>query len=357
MNREKLRSLLILPETTVRQAIQKLNDTQERILFVVDDDEKLIGTVNDGDIRRGIAKDVSFDDMVEQIMHRNFLSVSVGTALERVKAFMIENKIQQVPVLDGDGIIIDVFLWTDVLEGKHILLPKTLHPEQVVIMAGGKGTRLDPFTKILPKPLIPIGDKPVIELIMEKFYHYGFQRFIYTLNYKKEYIKLFLSENQFPYSIDWIEEENFLGTAGSLALLKDKITDTFFVINCDSILDVNFENVMEWHRKHKAAVTIVGCHNEFKIPFGVLETSNGVLNKIIEKPVHDVIINTGVYIMEPRVLSSIPTGKPVDMNEVIDILISKEKVVVYPIYGGWFDIGQWKEYQRSVQALQGPDIV
>lgn len=357
MDRKKLRSLLILPETTVRQVIQKLNETQERILFVVDDGEKLIGTVNDGDIRRGIVKDVGFNDRVEQIMHREFLSVRAGTDLERIRALMIETKIQQIPMLDNDGIIIDVFPWTDVLEGKHYAVPKTRHPQQVVIMAGGKGTRLDPFTKILPKPLIPIGNKPVIELIMEKFYHYGFQRFIYTLNYKKEYIKLFLRENQFPYSIDWVEEENFLGTAGSLALLKDKITDTFFVINCDSIMDINFEDIMEWHREQKAAVTIIGCHNEFKIPFGVLEISNGVLKKIVEKPVHDVIINTGVYVMEPRVLSTIPTGRSVDMNDVLDILAAREKVIVYPIYGGWFDIGQWEEYQRNVKALQGQDHV
>lgn len=186
---------------------------------------------------------------------------------------------------------------------------------------------------------------------MERFNFYGFYKFVYTLNYKKEYIKIYLRENRFPYEIDWVEEPDYLGTAGSLSMLIDKLTDTFFVVNCDSLLDYDYEKLLKWHKENQSAITIIGCHNEIKIPFGVLELSNGNLLKIQEKPTHDVIINTGFYIMEPKVLPYIPQGRQVDMNEVIDLVSSKEKVTVYPISSGWFDIGQWEEYKKNIELL------
>lgn len=359
MNSEKLQSILILSDTTIKQAMQKLSDTQERILFVVDNGKKLLGTINDGDIRRALINGLKFDDNVGNVMHKSFVSVDRDVAdIEGYsKRLMLEKKIEQIPVLDKTGIINDVILWTDIIgEGKRSE-PANLSETPVVIMAGGRGTRLDPFTKILPKPLIPIGNKPVIEIIMERFYKCGFHKFFYTLNYKKEYLKLFLMENKFPYTVGVVEEDDFLGTAGGLALLKDKIKETFFVVNCDSLLDVNFEDILRWHNEHKTAMTIVGCHNEVKIPFGVLELSDGKLAKIVEKPVHDIIINTGVYVIEPHVISYIPEGRHMDMNELIETVIEKEKVSVYPIYKGWFDIGQWDEYKKTVEKLQGTEDI
>ena len=205
MKKDKLYSLLIPPMLTIKEAMQKLGETQEKILFVVDDINKLLGTVNDGDIRRGLIRGLSFTDRVDNIMHRDFLFVYKGVQKieEAAKHLMAEKKIEQIPVINKDGIIVDVILWTDVLEAKKNLLPVESRQNQVVIMAGGKGTRLDPFTRIFPKPLIPIGNKPVIEHIMTSFYRYGFYRFIYTLNYKKEYLKIFLKENAFKYVIDW----------------------------------------------------------------------------------------------------------------------------------------------------------
>jgi len=176
------------------------------------------------------------------------------------------------------------------------------------------------------------------------------------LNYKKEYIKLFLKENNFPYSIDWVEEEEFMGTAGGLSLLNNKIDDTYFVVNCDSLLDVDYGNVLKWHKEHSASITVLGCHNEVKIPFGVLELSNGRLERISEKPAHDVIINTGVYVMEAHVNKYIPEKGQMDMNTLIDLVARKEKVIVYPIYNGWFDLGQWKEYENTIKHLEKSSI-
>lgn len=353
MNREKLNSILISPSMTIKNAMKRLDETAEKILFVVDEKKKLLGTVTDGDIRRGLINGSRFDESVEGVMHKDFTAVTVNQPdlKENAKRLMVKNRFEQIPMLDETGIIRDVLLWTDILGDNDKLKTYEIKHNQVVIMAGGKGTRLDPFTRILPKPLIPVGDKTVIELIMETFSKYGFCNFIYTLNYKKEYIKLYLQENEFPYSIEWVEEPDFLGTAGSLTLLPDILKDTFFVANCDSLLDADFEKILKWHKENAATMTIVGCHNEVKIPFGVLELSNGSLERIMEKPTHDVIINTGIYVMEPHVISYIPKGKAVDMNEVIDLVCKKEKVSVYPISTGWFDIGQWEEYKRSIEEL------
>jgi len=352
MDKTKLQSLLISPKIALKQAMQMLSKTGEKILFVLDEHNIFRGTVTDGDIRRSLLNGLNFSDSVEKIMHREFISLRSSTIdLKRqAKKLMLKHKIEQIPVLGERDEIIDVILWTDLFDTEKAK-QEIKRPNQVVIMAGGKGSRLDPFTRILPKPLIPIGNKPIIELIMERFYQYGFHKFIYTLNYKKEYLKIFLRENDFPYDIDWVDEDDFLGTAGSLSLLRDKINDTFFVANCDSLLDVNLENILEWHKEHNAFLTIVGCHQEVKIPFGVLQLSNGRLERIFEKPTHDVVINTGVYVMEPEIISYIPSGQHKDMNQLIDEVSKKEKVSVYPIMDGWFDVGQWEEYRNSLKKI------
>ncbi len=353
MDNALLKSLLIKRSVSLKQAMLQLGETSEKILFVVDEHDVLFGTVTDGDIRRGLLNGLSFSDNVEKVMHPKFISLGYRSANlnEKAKKLMVENKIEQIPILDDKGVIIDVILWTDFFKVDQVERRRS-YSNQIVIMAGGKGTRLDPFTKILPKPLIPIGDKTVIEIIMNNFCKYGFSNFIYTLNYKKEYIKFFLQETKLPYSIDWVEEEDFLGTAGSLSLLKDKINETFFVTNCDSILNADFEDLLKWHKNQKATITIVGCHNEVKVPYGVLELNNGCLQKIIEKPVYDIVINTGIYVIEPSVISLIPERTYTGMDNLINMVLEGGgKVSVYTINDGWFDVGQWDEYRDSLKKM------
>jgi len=353
MDRTKLKSLLVKGDITIKQAMQRLNETAEKIIFVVDKGKKLVGTVTDGDVRRGIINGLKITNTIENIIHMHPTTVIRNRTDEEghVKEIMVRNKLDHIPVLDDEGQVVDVIFWIDIIKEKSDIKPTVLNDNKVVIMAGGKGTRLDPFTKVLPKPLMPIGNKSIIEIIMERFFQFGFHRFTYTLNYKKEYLKLFLKENRFPYDIDWVEEEDFMGTAGGLSLLARKAKETFFVTNCDSLLEVDFNKVLAWHGEHKAIITVIGCYNEVKIPFGVLDISDGKLESISEKPVHDVIINTGVYVMEPRIFSYIPKDTKMDMNELIVKVMEKEKVSVYPIYGGWLDIGQWEEYRETVKYL------
>jgi dTDP-glucose pyrophosphorylase len=354
MDINRIKSLSISANTTIKEALQSLDTSAGQILFVVDDRSSLLGTITDGDLRRGIIHGIKFSDNIDSVMSRKFISLSIAEPdlMGKAKELMLSTKVEQIPILDGSGIITDVITWTDILGAKLEETVKQKHENLVVIMAGGKGTRMDPFTKILPKPLVPVGDKPAIEVIMESFYKSGFYKFSYTLNYKKEFIKLFLKENQYPYAIDWVDEEQFMGTAGSLSLLKGKINDTFFVANCDSLLNVDFEEVLHWHKEHKAVLTILGSHNEIRIPFGVFEMSEGKLDRMLEKPTHDIVINTGVYVMEPRVLSYVQDGKYLDMNTLIDKVTEKEKVTVYPVYNAWFDIGQWEEYKKSIEQLK-----
>lgn len=357
MNRSKLKSLLVGSDLTIKQAMQKLNDTAAKILFVVDNNEKLLGTVTDGDIRRSIIDGLQFSDHIENVMYRDFRYVRLSGHRPKIEEYarnvMKKEKLDHVPVLDTDGVIVDVIMWLEILEESETSIPPKSHPNQVVLMAGGMGTRLAPFTKIFPKPLIPIGNRPVIDIIMENFYKSGFHKFIYTLNYKKEYIKLFLRESAVDnYDIDWIEEDDFMGTVGSISLLKEKINDTFFVVNCDSLLETDFGEILKWHKEHQASITIVGCYNEIKIPFGVLELSGGRLEKISEKPAHDVIINTGIYVFEPHIIEYINDNEKLDMNCLIDRVKSKEKVSVFSIYSGWFDIGQWEEYKKSIDQME-----
>ncbi|VVB88560.1 Bifunctional protein GlmU [uncultured archaeon] len=353
MKKAKLISLLIPIDLSIKQAMQKLNDTAEKILFIVNESEVLLGTVTDGDIRRGLINGLKFSDKVENVMCKRFSYIFYNEPDKKEKAqtIMLEKKIEQIPILDRDRRIIYVILWADIFGKKEKLKQKQHFSNPVVIMAGGKGTRLDPFTKILPKPLIPIGEKPIIEIIMEKFNNYGFQNFIFTLNYKKEYIKMFLRENNFPYNIDWVEEDNYMGTAGSLSLLGDKLNDTFFVSNCDIILNADYADIMDWHKENNNLMTLIGCHKEVKIPYGILEMDNGILKNFIEKPNYDVLINTGIYVMEPEVISLVQRDRPIDMNILIELASKKGKVSVYPINEGWFDVGQWDEYNKSLKEL------
>ena len=162
---------------------------------------------------------------------------------------------------------------------------------------------------------------------------------------------MFLRENNFPYKIDWVEEDDFMGTAGSLSLLKGKINEPFFVLNCDIILNADYTDIIKWHKENNNLITLIGCHKEVKVPYGILELDDGILKSFVEKPNYDVIINTGVYILEPEIIGMIPENKSINMNTLIEDISKKGKVSVYPIHDGWMDIGQWEEYKNNLKEI------
>lgn len=343
-----LNDILISPHIPIREAIKKLNETAKQILLVVNSDGKIIGTITDGDVRRALIRGVSLDQPAGSIMNKNPKTVKRGFEPSYVRSLFLKYGIKRIPVVDEAGRVKDLLFIEDFIEKKRRKLDNI-----VVIMAGGRGKRLDPLTRIIPKPLIPIGEKSMLEHIIERFANQGFRRFILTLHYKKDMIKMYVRDLNLPYDIDWVEEEQPMGTAGGLSLLKGKITsqEPIVLTNCDVLLDLEFAKVLDFHKQKEAVVTIVGALMSSRIPYGILKIENGYLMQIEEKPSYDILASTGVYVLEPQVVFEIPE-KRIDMPELLNQLLGKgERVAVYPYHGKFFDIGQWDLYRKVIEKL------
>jgi CBS domain-containing protein len=222
---EKCKKILVKPDLSLKAAFKQIDNSALQVLVVVDEEDRILGIVTDGDMRRAIIKGLDFGTPIQEIMTKNPIVISYKSNKEDALQLMKKHEIRHIPVVDKENKIIDILLWKDFLKNGKVIFPLKSTP--VIIIAGGKGTRLDPFTKILPKPLIPIDEKPVIEVIMDNFKKYGFNKFIIALNYKAEMIKMYFAENPNNYQIEYIQEENFLGTIGALALIKNKLDNTF----------------------------------------------------------------------------------------------------------------------------------
>jgi dTDP-glucose pyrophosphorylase len=348
---ERYRKIIVKLGTPIKEALKQMNESAMQVLIVVNSENKIVGIVTDGDIRRGIIKNISFEEPIENIMNKNPITLKFPAKESEAIELMRKYSIRHIPIVNENNEVVDLILWSDFLNNGKV----TYHPKDtnIVIMAGGRGTRLDPFTKILPKPLIPIGEKTIIERVMDNFKRYGFNKFIITLKYKAEMIKTYLSENSKDYQIEFVEEGEYLGTAGGLALLKDKLINTFILSNCDIIIDADFDSVLNYHRENNNKVTILGVLWYVKIPYGVLKIKGNNLEKFVEKPEYNIIINSGIYILEPDIINLIPEGKYMDMPELLKLAqINNFKIQVYPMNCTWFDVGQWEEYNKAVDFIK-----
>ncbi len=352
MNSEQYKKMLIKPDTPLKNALKQMDKAGLQVLLIVDEKEKLLGIVTDGDMRRAIIKDLDFRTPIQDIMTKNPIVISYKSNKDEALGLMKKYEIRHIPVVDEKNKIIDIFLWKDFLKNGEISCPIKNIP--VIIMAGGKGKRLDPFTKILPKPLIPIEEKPVIEVIMDNFKKYGFNKFIIALNYKAEMIKMYFAENPNEYQIEYIQEKDFLGTIGALSLIKDKLNQLFIVSNCDVIIDANYDDLLNYHKQNNNQITILGVSRNINIPYGILNMKNECADfeEIIEKPDYHFIVNSGVYVLEPEIVDLIPTNQPTDMPELL-VLAKKKgfKIQVYPVNCSWFDIGEWGEYKKAIEYM------
>ncbi|APF21843.1 nucleotidyltransferase family protein [Clostridium butyricum] len=345
-----MNEILIQKNISIREAIKKLDSTGKKILLVVEN-KKLIGTVTDGDVRRWILKNGDFEKEIFNIMNTNPKFINVKDRYQ-AKNVMEDCFVDALPVVDDNKNIIEVIFLNDKINEKVRVLRKISNP--VVIMAGGKGTRLYPYTQILPKPLIPIGDKSIIERIIERFEEFGCRNFYCTVNYKKNMIKAYFEELQKNYDINYVEEDNFLGTAGSLYLLKDKIKETFFVSNCDILVEADYEDILKYHKKKENKITMVTSLKNYKIPYGVIKlTNNGQVSETIEKPEYSYLINAGFYVLEPDVLNDIPENKFFHITDLINMYIDTgRRVGTYPIReNSWFDMGEFKEMDRMIENI------
>lgn len=345
----KQKQVQIEHSASILSALKLMDETKHKLLIVTKEG-RFLRLLSIGDIQRAIIKGIDLNSPVEGILRDVSLVANVHDDINAVKASMIERKNEFMPVVDDEQRVVDVIFWEDLFESKERVRQANLNLP-VVIMAGGKGTRLRPLTNVLPKPLIPIGEQTMMEDIMDRFIQCGCNDFYVSVNFKADFIRHYFDNFAVKkYNIEYFQEDKPLGTAGSLHLLKGKINDTFFVSNCDSILDEDYSEILRYHRDNKNEITVVSVMKSTYIPYGTLETGeNGLLKAIQEKPEMTFQINTGMYILEPHLLGEIPSDKVYHITYLIEKLVNEgRRVGVYPVNeGSWTDVGNWDEYLKQ----------
>jgi dTDP-glucose pyrophosphorylase len=351
-----MKDITIQPEATIKEAMEALDKTAEKVLLVVDENHSLIGALTDGDIRRYILKGQDLSCTIQNAYNRNpFFVFQEDFDPEKVKKIFTENKIDLIPMLDQNRKVVDFITWEKAFgnnkrsENKKLDVP-------VVIMAGGSGTRLEPFTRVLPKPLIPVGDKPVIDHIIDRFRAYGACEFYLTIHHLSKILRAYFEEKSPDYSIGFAEEDEPRGTAGSLTLLKDKLDKPFFVSNCDIIIEADYSDIFRFHAKNGYDITLVASAKQFNIPYGICELNgSGSLERIQEKPEYNFLVNTGLYVLNPTVIDLIPDDGLFHITHLIDkVKENNGSIGVYPVSEkAWIDVGQWAEYRKALKVIEG----
>ena len=338
---------------SVLEALERM-DVIKRKLLIVLKGEKFHGVLSIGDIQRAIINKYELENSIGSILRKEITVCYENDSTETIKQKMIEFRTECMPILNENNNLINVLFWDDMF-GSQFKRKNVSLNLPVIIMAGGKGTRLQPLTNIFPKPLLPINEKTIIEDIMDRFVAVGCKEFYLSVNYKAETIKNYFDVLQNPsYSINYFEEDKPLGTAGSMFLIKDKIHSTFFVSNCDILIDQDLEEIYNYHKLNRNNITIVSAIKRYKIPYGTLQTKeNGILSQLDEKPELVFQINTGMYILEPEVLKFIPENEFFHITHLIDLVKSQEgKVGVFPIAeNSWQDIGNWEDYSKILKQF------
>ncbi len=333
---------------SVSEAMQLIDQNSSGILFLVDEGEHLFGCITDGDIRRYLLSSGKMDDEAIRACNTN---PRVADTTETAQELFDSKFYKIIPIVDKSGRITDLYGDSELFirEKASLNIP-------VVINAGGKGTRLDPYTRILPKPLIPVGDNPIIEHIMMEYNSYDCKDFHIIVNYKKELIKAYFAENERKYNISWYEEQKPLGTGGGLSLLKGQFNDTFFFANCDVLLTANYEGIMKFHKENQNVITMVCSYKNINIPYGVVQIGmNGKIESLKEKPLISFLANTGIYVVEPEVIDDIECDKFIDFPDIVELERKKgKKVAAYPVSENeWMDMGQLPELEKMRIKLYG----
>ena len=348
---EKIKNRVIAPDSSILVAMKKMDEIKMKILFVYDSD-KFEGILTLGDIQRAIIKGHSLTEGVLSILDRNKIYANASESIDSIKEKMESIRAELMPVLKDDKLV-EVYTWED-LFGKASEPQKKLIDLPVVIMAGGKGTRLKPITNVIPKPLVPVGDKTILEVIMDQFESIGCHKFYMSVNYKADMMKYYLSQLPHQYDVEFFMEDKPLGTIGSVSLLKGKITTPFFVSNCDSINEQDYRDVYDYHVNNHNDLTIVTMVKSFKIPYGVIETGeDGLMTSLSEKPELTYQVNTGVYILNPTCIDEIPEGEFFHITHLMEKIKARGgRVGCFPVSEhSWRDMGEWPEYLTMIKVL------
>lgn len=343
-----IQDFLIDEDCTILEAMALLDKVAKKVLFVVRK-ERFVAAITDGDIRRWILKKGKLDAKIKEIANytpKYLREKEKASAREYMKKYSIE----AIPILNEENDIVSVVIWND----EEIESKRSLNVP-IVIMAGGLGTRLYPYTKILPKPLIPIGEIPIVEHIINRFNSYGSNQFFLVVNHKKNMIKAYFNEIEKSYIVNYVDEDQPLGTGGGLSLLKGKINSTFILSNCDILIEEDYEEIYNHHKKENNLITMVCSLKNIRIPYGVIEISEtGEIDNMREKPEFCFFINTGMYVVESKVIEELPENKSIGFPDIIEkYREAGEKIGVFPVSeNSWLDMGQMDEMEEMRRRLE-----
>ena len=340
---KRLKDTLLHRDATILQAMEQLDRTALQILLVVDGDDRLLGSITDGDIRRALLEGSKLDRPVAEIMRTNPATIAVDTPRERALALMREKGIHSIPVLDHQGRVV-------ALESENHLLWRGVESSWVVLMAGGLGMRLRPLTESLPKPMLPVNGTPILERILNRFVEQGFRRFFVSVNYRAEIIKSHFGDgSRWGVELSYLEEDQRLGTAGALSLLPtENRAPHILVMNGDILTSVDFRRFLDFHRETEADGSMCVRDYSIEVPYGVVEAEGHRYCGMTEKPAHHYYINAGIYALNSSMVDLVPRETFFDITELFEVMRSKRKrISVFPMREQWQDVGNVREYQKA----------
>lgn len=336
-------SCKIQHDQTILEAVKIIDTGGAKIAVVVDEDCKLLGTITDYDVRQAILKGHDLRKNVTSIMNHNPKVVNISCSDQEILAKMKSKSVRQIPIVNDNGFLVGLKLLSD-FSNESIKRSNI-----VVIMAGGLGTRLRPLTDHCPKPLLKIGNKPILEIILESFIEAGFCKFYISVNYKAEMIKQYFGNGyKYGVTINYLEENKRLGTAGALSLLPDQIKESVIVMNGDLLTKVSFKQLLDFHTNNKSLATMCVREYNYQIPYGVIDFDNWKITALKEKPVYSAFVNAGIYVLEPEVIKSIEKEKYFDMTDLFsDVMSKKENALIFPIREYWLDVGRIEDFEKA----------
>lgn len=340
--------VLLSPNASIRRALEIIDSGSIKIALVADEKQKLLGTITDGDIRRAILSGSGLDDSIEPLYYRSPTTCGINDSKEKILQLAVAHKLYQIPVVDGEGRIVGIAEVDELLQPRH-------RTNKVVLMAGGLGTRLSPLTDTTPKPMLHVGNKPILETIIENFSKYGYTDIILSVSYKSHIIEEYFGDGSaFGVKIQYVHEETRMGTAGALSLVRDSLKEPFFVMNGDLLTNINFEHMHDYHLSHEAVATMAVREYDFQVPYGVVSVRDGKIINIEEKPTHKFFVSAGIYMLSPETLAHIPDEEFFDMPTLFEKLIARgNSAVSFPIREYWLDIGRMGDYEKANSEYSG----
>jgi len=336
-------SISLQPNATIRDAMRSLDNGSLRISLIIDVNNKLLGTVTDGDIRRALLRDANMGDLISQVMNAKPLTAMQSSSRELRLKLMSENDITAIPLLNEAHQVVGI-------ETLHQVMAPEKHDNPVFIMAGGFGTRLQPLTDHCPKPMLRVGEKPMLEHIINQFIGFGFHDFYISTHYLPEIIRNYFGDgSKWNVNIQYVHEETPLGTGGALGLLPKYLPDIPIVMmNGDVLTKLNYANLLKHHISQNFDATVSVREDEYRIPFGVIETENQLITSVVEKPVYHYKINTGIYIINSEIVRSVKDGQRIDLPTLLEQhRVKGKRIGTFTSYDYWLDIGQMKDYQKA----------